>query len=332
MVTVYAAMEDAVFIAAEKSMGWAASEHLEGHQPECITVTPDSSSTVYCGTFDAGLQRSTDGGHSWTRVGAETLPDAVMSLAIDPHDHDVVWAGTEPSAVYRSGDRGQTWTHKQGLTDLPSADEWFFPPRPETHHVRWIEPDPNEAGRLYVGIEAGALVITPDAGETWVERPPGARRDNHSLATHPGAPGHVYAAAGDGYAESTDNGQSWDHPQDGLSHRYCWSVVLDPTDPETIFLSGARGPRQAHTSTTAESYVYQRTRPETDWQRIDELPSGTGVTRAVFATGPDDDSIYVGSNQGLFHTTSSGDSWQRLETGWPDRFGEHTVRGLTVGK
>jgi len=118
---------------------------------------------------------------------------------------------------------------------------WSFPPRPDTHHVRWIEPCPADPERWFVGVEAGALVVTPDGGETWVDRPEGSRRDNHALATHPDAPNLVYAAAGDGFAESGDRGDSWRVVDRGLDHGYVWGLAVDPGDPETALVSAASG-------------------------------------------------------------------------------------------
>jgi hypothetical protein len=45
---------------------------------------------------------------------------------------------------------------------LPSSASWSFPPRPWTHHVRWIEPDANNLDYVFVAIEAGALVQSHD--------------------------------------------------------------------------------------------------------------------------------------------------------------------------
>src|SRR5687767_11441134 len=104
-------------------------------------------------------------------------------------------------------------------------DTWSFPPRPHTHHVRWIEADLSVADRVFVAIEAGALVRTFDGGRTWRDRVRGGPYDTHTAATHPLAPGRIYSAAGDGYFESADAGDSWRSPEDGLKHLYLVSVA-----------------------------------------------------------------------------------------------------------
>jgi len=254
----------------------------------------------------------------------------VTAVAASPHDPDVVWAGTEPSAVYRSADGGETWAERPGLTDLPSSERWSFPPRPHTHHVRWIEPDPHERGRLYVGIEAGAFLRTDDGGATWRDRPPGARRDNHTLETHPDAPGVVYTAAGDGFAVSRDGGDTWAYPQEGLDRRYCWSVAADPGDPDRLVLSAAAGPRSAHTASSAESYVYRRAGDE-PWERVesDALPTGPGALRAVLAAGGAAGAVYAVTDRGLARSADGGVTWTALAD-WPERVHGQAPRGLAV--
>jgi photosystem II stability/assembly factor-like uncharacterized protein len=307
-----------------------AAEALAGRDLECVAVARERPDRVFVGTFESGLWRSTDGHEAFERVD-DFEHDAVMSAAVSPHDPDVMWAGTEPSRTYRSTDGGDSWEHLPGLVDLDSADEWSFPPRPDTHHVRWLEPDPADPDHWYVAIEAGALVQTHDGGETWTDRPPGARLDNHSLATHPDAPNRAWVAAGDGYAESSDGGASWSHPQTGLDRTYCWSVAVDTGDPDTVLTSAARSAREAHTASRAETYVYRRVGNE-PWVRLDEagLPMGGEVTRPLLARGTTQGVFYALSNRGLYRTTDAGDSWTAVDAPWPDRFAEQTARGLAV--
>jgi hypothetical protein len=303
---------------------------LERHHLECLAVHPTDQSVVVCGTFDAGLQRSLDGGETFERVGAETLPEAVMSLSFSPDDPEELWVGTEPSRMFRSPDTGETFHHCPGLTELPSAEAWSFPPRPQTHHVRCIEPDQTDPDRLYLGIEAGALVRSHDRGATWEDRPSSARRDNHEIVTHPDAPDRAWAAAGDGYAETRDGGDTWQTPQAGLDHRYCWSVAVDPADPEAVLLASATGPRSAHRAATAESFLYRR-RGEVPWERLTDvsIPTGGGVLRSVLRAGRDGGECYAANNRGLYHTADFGSSWERVPADWTD-YEDQTVRGLEV--
>ena len=331
MPTIYAPLRDRLLVVAGEDDP-TATERLADRDLECVAASPAAPERVFAGTFESGLLRSADGGDTWERVGTETIePDAVTSATVSPHDPDEVWVGTEPSRIYRSTDSGDAWERRPGITDLPSESEWYFPPRPHTHHVRWIEVDPNEPERLYVGIEAGALVVSEDAGETWRERPPGSRRDNHSLATHPDAPGRVWSAAGDGYAESRDGGETWEHPQEGLDHRYCWSVAPDPGDPGTVLISSATGARTAHRTDSAESYVYRKT-DGSEWERLDGrgLPAGEGVVRAVIATGDEPGTFYAVNNRGPFRTDDAGDDWDRLDVEWPEAYATQAPRGLAV--
>lgn len=251
---------------------------------------------------------------------ARSLDAHVTSVAVGPDG--TRWVGTEPSAVRRSRPGEDGFGPCADLTDLPSADSWAFPPRPETHHVRWIGVAPDDPDRLYVAIEAGALVRSTDGGASWRDRVPGGPRDTHGMATHPDRPDRLLAAAGDGFAVTRDRGDSWTSEEDGLDRTYCWSAAVDPGDPDRLLLSAAPGAYAAHRR-PADAAVFRRA-GEAPWERV-SLPTDADATRAVLvADGPG--RCWAADDDGVCLTEDWGETWTRVG----DTPGESTVAGVAA--
>lgn len=287
-----------------------------------MAVDPRDPTRVYCGTSRAGLVRSRDSGRNWEPVGPGIDHPRVTAVDVGQAEQGdgfgIVYAGTEPSAVFRSDTGGDSWVELAGLRALPSAETWSFPPRPHTHHVRWIEADASVADRVFVAIEAGALVRTFDGGRTWHDRVRGGPYDTHTAATHPLAPGRIYSAAGDGYFESIDAGDSWRSHEDGLNHHYLVSVAVDPADPDTVIVSATAGPGSAYSPRSAEAYVYRKTGLRPWEQAMSGLPEAKGTTASQFATHIGEQCvIYAADNHGLFRSGDAGQSWKVLDIPWP---------------
>lgn len=181
-------------------------------------------------------------GRTWTPAGRGVARANVTAVAVgqgQPGRVGIVYAGTEPSALFRSSDGGETWEELHNLATLPSASTWSFPPRPETHHVRWIAVDPHDARSIYAAIEAGALVRSQDGGETWTDRTPEGPYDTHTLALHPHARGRLYSAAGE-----RKGGGAWAQVRDGLPEPKGTTISVFATlrdRPHTIYAANNRG-------------------------------------------------------------------------------------------
>ncbi len=355
MARIYLGMRGGLLIADEDSPQIGAV-HFQGSDISQVAIDPANPKRIYAGLYSGqevygrpdaatknglrGLWRSDDGGESWTDVSAGLTHPAITAVAVrrEPGGLGTLLAGSEPSALSVSEDDGETWRPAGELTTLSSAPTWAFPPRPYTHHVRWIELDPSENDRLFLCIEAGALIQSRDGGRTWHDRAPDGPFDTHTLATHPLAPGRLYAAAGDGflragdgYAESRDRGQTWARIGDGLQHHYLYGLAVDSANPDTILISASSSAMQAHDPTNAESFVYRR-EAGGPWElAMDGLPSAQGMTIPIFTAHPTQGGrFYAASNQGVFRSLDAGRTWEQLPFPWPPEYQYQNARSIAL--
>src|SRR5262245_43096752 len=136
---------DREVLAVDAQRGTSTPARGISDHPTCLAADALVQGRAWCGTHRGGMFRSDDGGRSWRGIGlADRL---IMTVAASPAERDLVWAGTEPSDVWRSSDAGNSWEQTSALETLPSSAERSFPPRPETHHVRWIACHPHEPER-----------------------------------------------------------------------------------------------------------------------------------------------------------------------------------------
>jgi BNR/Asp-box repeat len=277
---------------------WSAEPALEGAGGQCVAA---DGARVLVGTRGRGALLSADAGATWSPV-ALPEPD-VFSVAISAAD-GALYAGTEPSRLFVASEAA-TWTELEALQDIPSRDCWSFPPRPWTHHVRWIAPDPHRAERLLVGIELGGLMCSEDGGATFSDHRPGAKLDAHSVAWHPHAEGRAYQAAGDGAAWSHDGGRTWQAADAGRELRYCWALAVDPDDPERWYVSAASGPGAAHGGYRARGRLY---RWDGSWAAL-PLPTDS----MPYALAASDGELLAGMADGrILRSADHGESWAEI--------------------
>ena len=271
----------------------------------CLAVDPKDPDTVYAGTSDEGLFKSSDGGRSWERLWGVAHP-RVTSVAVSAVN-GAVYAGTEPSSLFVSRDGGGSWRELEGLKNLPSAPTWSFPPRPWTSHVRSIALSYEDPDLIVAGIELGGVVRSEDGGESWQDQRPGAYADCHNLGTHAGAPNTVYEAAGGGFAQSEDFGDSWAAADEGLAQRYVWGLAVDREDPTLLYVSAAAGPGRAHGGGSSDAAIYRR-RAVAGWEPVVERL--TEFPYALVADPEMSGALYAGFGDGtILHSSGTGTNW-----------------------
>jgi photosystem II stability/assembly factor-like uncharacterized protein len=293
-------------------------------RPTCLAADALVVGRAWCGTHRDGVFRTDDGGRSWRPVGLAGR--LIMAIAASPVERDVVWLGTEPREVWRSANAGTTWEQTSRLEASPSSSTWSFPPRPDTHHVRWIACHPLEPDRLWVAIEAGALISTIDGGRTWRDRVAGGPWDTHELAVHRDAPDSLRVSAGDGYFESDDAGATWRSPSTGLEVGYLRSVAIDPGQPDVVVVSASSGPYTAYVAGRSDGRLYRRVTPERPsialrapraevegrWERVrDGWPEPPNTIAPLLCAGARPGELWAADERGVHRSDDGGNSWHR---------------------
>jgi photosystem II stability/assembly factor-like uncharacterized protein len=193
--------------------------------------------------------------------------------------------------------------------------------------VRWIACHLLEPGRLWVAIEAGALVSTIDSGRTWRDRVPGGPWETHELAIHHQAPDTLRVSAGDGYFESDDGGRTWRSPDAGPDVGYLRSVAIDPGDPNIVVISASSGPRSAYVAGRSDGRLYRRV-DRGPWERVhDGWPEPASTIAPLLCAGANAEVLRAADERGVHGSDDGGKTW-RQAFGYP-RSPQH-LRGVAL--
>lgn len=205
------------------------------------------------------------------------LPAPVSSLAVDPHDRRAAYALLVTNALYRTTDRGQTW---QPLA-LPAA-------------VRPFEPPPDPAYR-----NAVFLVPQQDVRITWV------------------APGRIFVRADQTLYRSDDRGTTWQTIQDSVAAwtleesegnwLYAWRVDYSDRDRNGLHSSSDGGETWRQ--------VYSGFFPPL-FKEEPFAPNHEGMT-TLLADLAMPQTLYAGTDFGLFRSLDRGRTWQDFNDGLP---------------
>ena len=146
--------------------------------------------------------------------------------------------------------------------------------------------------------------------------------DTHTLATHKKAPKRLYSAAGDGYFESFDYGESWNSQTEGLRHHYLHGLAVDSANPQNVIVSASLTAQKAHSRENANSIVYSRSMNDEKWNAVSKgFPESNGTIISILASNPNSDGeFYAINNRGIFSSIDSGVSWTSLDIPWSKEY------------
>ncbi len=330
---------------------WEVSEPIfPGWEVFHITAAPGNPQRLYASQwtdwFGQVIQRSDDGGRTWTAVGNEFLYNGetgthqwydgsqrpwvfkrIWYLQPAPGDGDTVYAGAEDAALFRSSDGGGTW---QELSGLRSAKGYLWQPGAGGMCLHNILLDPSNPHRIYVAISAAGAFRSDDGGETWrpvnnglqsnFELPdPQAEVGHcvHGLAMHPSRPDVLFMQKHWDVMRSDDAGDSWREISGNLPTDFGFAIDVHAHEPDTVYVVPIKSDSE-HYPLDGKLQVYRSRSGGSDWQALTSgLPQKdcyVNVLRSALAVDSlDPCGIYFGTTGGqVYVSADSGDNWSAI--------------------
>jgi photosystem II stability/assembly factor-like uncharacterized protein len=298
--------------------------HFAGWEIYHVKGSPVDPNRIYAsqtsGWFGQIIQRSDDGGKSWSTPGSspEELksPDGmqkgesnkfvydgvpgthqwydgtqhpwefkrVWHLEPSLHDPEHVYAGVEDAALFESKDGGKSWKELSGLRKHDTGPKWQ--PGAGGMCLHTILLDPQDRQRMYVAISAAGAFRTDDGGKAW-------KPINHGL-----------------HSEYI--------PDPGAEVGHCvHRIAMHSSRPNTLFM-------QKHWD------VMRSDDGGDSWREVSgNLPSDFGFPIDVHAHEPE--TIYVvpiksdsehyppSSRLRVYRSRTGGNEWEALTKGLPQR-------------
>lgn len=275
--------------------------------------------------------RATSGAHFGEDVDASVERVWQLAAGAEP---GVVFAGTEPGAVFRSEDGGMTFTLERGLWDHPHREGWGAGFGGQAFHT--ILPHPGDPSSVTVAISTGGCYQTADGGRSWAPRNAGIRAEFmpegqqypefgqcvHKVARHPARPERLYLQNHGGVYRSDDHAASWSSIAAGLPAEFGFPIVVDPADPDTVFVFPINGGDRRYPP-GASARVWRSEDAGEHWEPLGGgLPDDfyVAVMRdAMTADAGDPTGLYLGARNGaVWASADRGESWGQVAANLPD--------------
>lgn len=303
--------------------GWRAAERsLHGCHVSSLLIEPRHR-LLFAGVYKGGVFVSDDDGATWEARNDGLSEQHVYCLAAAPSDEGVtLYCGTEPAELFRSDDLGRTWRRIPAIRDVPSTPIWNFPSPPFTGHVKSVALDARYPGRMFVGVEQGALLKTEDGGRSFRDLH-GFFNDVHRIAIDPADSSSVFISTGAGVYHSLDAGETWSRiTTNDTGIGYPDALLIDPRDPKLMFIAGSHAtPGTWRKTHTANAHILRSRNGGRDWEILRRgLPEHVranieALTMSVAGTACE---LFAGTTDGdVFTSSDLGESWTSIASGLP---------------
>ena len=245
-----------------------------------FAVTPGKRHRYFIATSSGNLWKTDNAGTTWTPVFENEGSYSIGVVTMDPNNPSVIWAGTGENNSQRSVSFGDG-VYKS----LDGGQSWTHMGLEKSEHIGGIEVDPRDSNVVFVAAQ----------GPLWNS---GGER---------------------GLYKTIDGGTTWErvlHVDDDTGAN---EVVLDPRDPDTIYVSTYQRRRHVWTLINGGpgSGIWKSTDGGATWRELEEGLPKVDMGRIGMALSPGNpDVIYAiveaqRDEGGVFRTTDRGESWTK---------------------
>ncbi len=255
-----------------------------GARVNTVVVNPENEDIIYAGFADGGVFKTIDGGTNWFPVFDEQNFLAIGDIVLDENNPDVVYVGT--------GD--------PNISGLPSIGDGVY--KSEDGGVNWTN----------IGLTEARIVSKIITHPT------------ESNTLYVGAMGLPFERNNDrGLYKTTDGGDNWEQVLFVNDSTGIIDVLIDPTDPETLYAAAWTRVRNNFESVASSEFsqIWKTTDGGDNWTVLgnglpeNEVRSRIGLTMS--ATNPDKIYamyvMYPGYQVGgVYRTLDGGDNWSEI--------------------
>jgi photosystem II stability/assembly factor-like uncharacterized protein len=170
-----------------------ASKGVTAFDVHGIAVDP-TGGALWVGGGSNGLNRSSDGGMTYTRVGSSSGLDVNGDFAIarSPTTPGTLFLGLNGLGLFKSTNAGVSFVHDAVLGNVTLSN---------------LAPSPASASTMYVAGPDFGLAATSNGGAVWTTRT--ANPYASGVAAHPTIASRAYGGLSDGLYGTTDSGVTW---------------------------------------------------------------------------------------------------------------------------
>ncbi len=324
--------------------------HFAGWEIYHMKGSPVDPNRIYAsqstGWFGQIMQRSDDGGATWTTVGNEFAYDGVPGTHQwydgTPHpwefarvwhlepslvDPDTVYAGVEDAGLFLSRDAGSTWGELSGLRGHDTGP--FWQPGAGGMCLHTIILSPSNPDRIVIAISAAGAFRSDDGGATWKPINRGLRSEGipdaeaevghcvHKVAMHPSRPDVLFMQKHWDVMRSDDAGDNWREVSGNLPSDFGFVIDVHAHEPETIYVLPITSD-SVHFPPEGKLRVYRSRVGGNEWEPLTKgLPQSNcyvDVLRDAMAVDSlDQCGIYFGTTGGqVYVSANEGDSWEAI--------------------